>query len=211
MKRPKIDPHLSGQLAQLSRQFRAQQPPLGEDLQLVADTANLIHDYVGALVRSTGVSPDPEELKAWIEKVVRAAETSEFRVVLSEKLLKLFIAGRGDEAVKLIDAKTKDAAKQVSIRQRKAGLRPKGASPINELIREILTREPSLSTDEVLERLRSHIGGGVVAEIDNERIYLCPTEKTTAGGAVETKHKSIAVRDLASRISRIKSKARRTP
>jgi hypothetical protein len=167
-----------------------------------------IRDYAEIWVRSTGVSPNPEQLNAWIKEVVSASESSEFRVVLSEKLLKLFTAGRGDEAVKLIDAKYKDAANQVSIRQRKAGLRPKGASPINELLREILARELSLSTDEVLERLSSQIGGGVIGEIDNERIYLCTTETTTAAGAVEIKHKSIAIRALASRISKIKKKIR---
>jgi len=206
MNRPKIDPHLSSQLAQLSRSFLAAQQVEGGEAQLETDTMKFIRDYAEIWVRSTGVSPDPEQLDAWIKGVVSASETSEFRIVLSEKLLKLFTAGRGDEAVKLIDTKYKDAANQVSIRQRKAGLRPKGASPINELLREILARELSLSTDEVLERLRSHIGGGVVAEIDNERIYLCPTEKTTAGGAVEINHKSIAIRVLASRISRIKKK-----
>jgi hypothetical protein len=208
MKQPKIDPHLSSQLAQLSRSFLAAQSVEGGEARLETDTMKFIRDYAEIWVKSTGVSPDPEQLNAWIKEVVSASESSEFRVVLSEKLLKLFTAGRGDEAVKLIDAKYKDAANQVSIRQRKAGLRPKGASPINELLREILTREPSLSTDEVIERLRSHIGGGIVDEIDNERVFLCPTEKTTAGGAVEIKHKSIATRDLASRISKIKKKIR---
>jgi len=90
--------------------------------------------------------------------------------------------------------------------QRQRAQAPRATKPFNELIKKILTAEPTikLTKAQVLERLEANIGRGVIDEVTDEEIILTPTERSSAHRSTTRHYQSVKIKNLSVAISRVR-------
>jgi hypothetical protein len=115
-----------------------------------------------------------------------------------EKILRRLAQGRGNNAMTLIH-NLQEKAQQVSDEMRRRASVPRRPHPVDELIEQLVRRNPTISEKLVLRKLEAEVGGVVISAI-------------TDGGVIEpfdTDYPSLEVSGLKNRLSRIKKKISR--
>lgn len=112
-----------------------------------------------------------------------------------EKILRRLAQGRGNNAMTLIH-NLQEKAQQVSDEMRRRASVPRKPHPVDELIEQLVRRNPTISEKLVLRKLEAEVGGDVISAI-------------TDGGVIEpfdTDYKALKVSGLKNRLSGIKKK-----
>jgi long-subunit acyl-CoA synthetase (AMP-forming) len=112
-----------------------------------------------------------------------------------EKILRRLAEGRGLDAMALV-GRLQIKAKAISEEMRRRASVSRKQHPVDELIEQLVRRDPTISEKLVLRKLESEVGGDVISAI-------------TDGGVIEpfnTDYPSLEVRGLKNRLSRIKKK-----
>lgn len=186
---------LQEKLNELDRDFVAAEQPGETDSQLAAAALQ----WILQRERIRYQVPDDEKAAFKVDSLTIQKmldwDSDDPALSTVEKILRRLAQGRGNNAMTLIH-NLQEKAQQVSDEMRRRASVPRKPHPVDELIEQLVRRNPTISEKLVLRKLEAEVGGDVISAI-------------TDGGVIEpfdTDYKALKVSGLKNRLSGIKKK-----
>lgn len=132
--------------------------------------------------------------QATIEKM-RSWDSDDPDMMVLEKVFRRIATGQGSEGITLLKKAIESKAEAISASQRKRASSPRRLHPVDNLIKNLVAANPSISCKELLRSLSGQVGKGVILDIDDD--WITPETEGC---------KLISVGGLADRLSRVKKK-----
>jgi hypothetical protein len=187
--------NLQDLLAELDRNFVAAERPGETDEQVTAAVIEWILQRERMRHQVVADTDDADKVDQKTIQKLRDWDSDDPDMFAVEKILRRLADGRGKDAMSLI-RRLQENARLLSEEMRRRASVPRKLHPVDELIEQIVKRQPTISEKLLLRKLEGEVGGDVISTI-------------TDGGVIEphdTDYPSLEVSGLKNRLSRIKKK-----
>lgn len=140
---------------------------------------------------------DKEKLFAWGEDLMKGWDTDEPALTHSQKIINRLAGTATGVASTYAENLQSHRAREESKRQMKRGSTDK-SNQLTALLKRIITNNPEITPDGVIDKFRQLEGGGIIIEVTEEDILYKPK-------ADSTPEKYLKISSLGAKLSRLKA------
>jgi hypothetical protein len=137
------------------------------------------------------------ELFAWAEGLMKNWDTDLPELAHSQKIINRLVENATGAASTYAENLQYNRAKEESGRQTKRGSAEK-KNQLTALLKRLITSNPEITPNEVLDKFRQLQGGGIIVEVTEEDILYKPKSDSTI-------EKYLQISSLAGKLSRLKN------